>query len=107
LPSFVENGRRAGVMTAWSSDIEDPVVQTELRAVLSSAVAELPARYRAVVGLPDVEGLSMGEGAETLRITRQTAKTRAHRGRRLLRQRLSRFMAGAAGSVEESAAYPE
>jgi len=103
LPPFDEDGRHAGLISDWSSDIDDPGVQTELRAVLSSAVSELPAHYRAVIVLYDVEGLSMAEVAEALQITVPTAKTRAHRGRLLLRQRLSMFMAGAAGSIEESA----
>jgi len=103
LPLFDENGRYAGLISDWSSDLDDPAVQTELRAVLSSAVAELPARYRAVIVLHDVEGLSMAEVAEALQIMVPTAKTRAHRGRLLLRQRLSMFMAGAAGAIAESA----
>jgi len=103
LPLFDENGCHAGLISDWSSDLDDPAVQTELRAVLSSAVAELPARYRAVIFLHDVEGLSMAEVAEALQIVVPTAKTRAHRGRLLLRQRLSMFMAGAAGAIEESA----
>jgi len=103
LPPFDEHGRHAGSNSDWSPDIDDPAVQAELRAVLSSALSELPPRYRAVVVLRDVEGLSMAEVAEILRIMVPTAKTRAHRGRLLLRQRLSMFMAGAAGSVEESA----
>ena len=103
LPSFHEKGRHAGVITDWSSSIDDPTVQTELRAVLSSAISELPAHYRAVTVLCDVEGLSMGEVADALGITVPTAKIRAHRARLLLRNHLSMFMARAGASVEESA----
>src|SRR2546421_12564438 len=92
LPPFDEDGRHAGVLTDWSSSIDDPAVQTELRAVLSSAVSELPAHYRGGIGLFDVEGLSMAEVADALGITVATAKTRAHRARLLLRKRLSTFM---------------
>src|SRR5438128_10269259 len=95
LPPFDEDGRHADVLTDWSSRIDDPAVQTELRAVLSSAVSELPAHYRAVIVLYDVEGLSMAEVADALGITVPTAKTRAHRARLLLRKRLSMFMASA------------
>jgi RNA polymerase sigma-70 factor (ECF subfamily) len=100
LPPFHEDGRHAGMLTDWSSSIDDPAVQTELRAVLSSAVSELPAHYRAVTVLRDVEGLSMAQVADALGITVPTAKTRAHRARLLLRQRLSMFMAGATTSAE-------
>ena len=99
LPPFQQDGRHAGVLTDWSSRIDDPAVQTELRAVLSSAISGLPAHYRAVIVLHDVEGLSMAEVAETLGITVPAAKIRAHRARLLLRKRLSVFMAsdGASG----------
>jgi len=87
----------------WSSRLDDPAVQTELRDVLSSAVSELPAHYRAVTVLYDVEGLSMAEVADVLGITVPTAKTRAHRARLLLRKRLSTFMASAEASVDSIA----
>src|SRR5437899_10101557 len=92
LPPFNEDGRHAGMLRDWSSSLDDPSVQTELRGVLSSAVSELPAHYRAVTVLYDVEGLSMAEVADALGITVGTAKTRAHRARLLLRKRLSTFM---------------
>ena len=95
LPPFNEDGRHAGALRDWSSSLDDPAVQTELRGVLSSAVSELPAHYRAVMVLYDVEGLSMAEVADVLGITVPTAKTRAHRARLLLRKRLSAFMASA------------
>lgn len=103
LPSFDEDGRHASVITDWSPSINDPAVQSELRAVLSSAVSELPAHYRAVVVLRDIEGLSLAEIADALAISVPTVKSRAHRARLSLRKRLSMFMATAGGSVEESA----
>jgi RNA polymerase sigma-70 factor (ECF subfamily) len=100
LPAFDENGRHAGPLVDWSSRIDDPAVQTELRTVLSSALSELPAGYRAVIVMHDVEGWSMAEVANCLGITVATAKTRAHRARLLLRQRLSIYMAGEAPPVK-------
>ncbi|TLZ68642.1 MAG: sigma-70 family RNA polymerase sigma factor [Methanobacteriota archaeon] len=43
LPSFHEDGRHAGPINDWSASIDDPVVQTELRAALDSAIGRLPA----------------------------------------------------------------
>ena len=94
LPSFHEDGRHAGPMNDWSASIDDPVVQTELRAALDSAIGELPDHYRAVIVLLDVEGLSMAEVAGSVGITVAAAKSRAHRARLFLRKRLSVFMAG-------------
>jgi RNA polymerase sigma-70 factor, ECF subfamily len=98
LPSFDEDGRHADVIRDWSSSIDDPAVRAELRAVLSSAVSELPAQYRAVFVLRDVEGRSTAEVAGVLGITVATAKIRVHRARLFLRKRLSTFMASAGDS---------
>ena len=56
LPVFHEDGRLAGPISDWSANIRDAAVQSELRAALASAIAELPAHYRAVIVLRDVEG---------------------------------------------------
>jgi RNA polymerase sigma-70 factor, ECF subfamily len=98
-PPFDQDGRHTGVIRDWSPSINDPVVQSELRAVLKSAISDLPVHYRTVIILRDVEGLSNAEIADALRITIPTAKTRAHRARLFLRKRLSIFMAGVGGSV--------
>ena len=103
VPSSPHEVCHAGLISDWSSGIDDPAVQTELRSVLSAAVSELPAHYRAVMVLRDVEGLSISEVADTLAISVPTVKSRAHRARLSLRKRLSMFMASAGGSVQESA----
>ena len=56
--------------------------------VLSTAIEELPADYRAVVVLRDVEGFSHREIAESLGLTVVNVKTRVHRARLFLRKRL-------------------
>ena len=56
--------------------------------MLSSAIEELPADYRAVVLLRDVEGLSQQEIAEALGLHVVNVKTRVHRARLFLRKRL-------------------
>jgi RNA polymerase sigma-70 factor, ECF subfamily len=84
--------------------INDPTVQTELRGVLASALEELPAQFRAVIVLHDVEGLSMAEIADRMRISVATAKIRAHRGRILLRKRLGVSMSGATSAVDVASA---
>src|SRR2546421_438141 len=79
----------------WSERVEDPAIQGELRTVLTAAIDELPADYRAVFYLRDVEGLANDEISTTLGISVATAKTRAHRARLLLRKRLAAFMSPA------------
>jgi RNA polymerase sigma-70 factor (ECF subfamily) len=76
----------------WPTRVEDPAIQTDLRLVLTAAISELPADYRAVFFLRDVEGLANDEISATLGISVASAKTRAHRARLLLRKRLATFM---------------
>src|SRR5262245_55350200 len=59
------------------------------RGWVEGAVDALPAVYRAVFVLRDVEGLSTAETAASLDIPEQTAKTRLHPARTLLRNHLS------------------
>ena len=85
--------RRLGPPVAdWSPRAVDPAMQTELRTALSAAIDELPASYRAVLVLRDVEGRSNQEIAEALGLGIAVVKTRAHRARLFLRKRLGESM---------------
>jgi len=95
LPAFHEEGPGASSVD-WSSDLDDPSRGTELRLVLNTAIEELPADYRTVLTLHDVEGLSNAEVAEVLGVTLGTVKSRVHRARLFLRQRLATTMAAPA-----------
>ncbi len=88
LPVFDEEGRLAGPVTDWSGRLEDPALAAEARAATERALARLPAEYRAVVLLRDVEGLSNDEVARALGLTVAAAKSRLHRARLALRQAL-------------------
>jgi RNA polymerase sigma-70 factor, ECF subfamily len=99
LPSFSEEGRHAEPIADWSACVADPAGQAELRGALDAAIDALPASYRALVVLRDVEGLSMAEVAEALGITVANAKIRTHRARLFLRQRLASFSSDVAPSV--------
>jgi len=92
VPAFDEHGHHASLFRGWSSSVDDPAVQKQLRDVLTSAIDDLPPRYRAAIVLRDVEGLSTAELADALKIPVPTAKTRVHRARLRLRKRLSAFM---------------
>ena len=67
---------------------EQQASHEELRALLESAIASLPATYRSVVVLRDVEGMSTAETAECLNLREDAVKTRLHRARALLREEL-------------------
>jgi RNA polymerase sigma-70 factor (ECF subfamily) len=54
----------------------------------------MPEIYRAPVILRDMQGMSTEEASSRLGIKEQTLKSRLHRGRLFLRQRLAEFATG-------------
>ena len=67
---------------------EEQASTAELRGLLEREVAALPESYRLVIMLRDVEGLSTAETATTLGVSEDVVKTRLHRGRTMLRDKL-------------------
>ena len=88
MPVFDDRGRHAGPMPDWSARVDDPSIQADLRLALTSAIEELPAAYRSVLVLRDVQGLSNLEIAELLGLSVPVVKTRVHRARLFLRKQL-------------------
>ena len=68
------------------------LLDSELRAVLDRVIAELPPTYRAVVLLRDLEELSTEETAQILDLGTDVVKTRLHRGRVAMRQKLDCYL---------------
>src|SRR5262249_42949268 len=87
------------VTRAPSDDPERAASDREIHEFLEEAIDALPEKYRLVVMLRDVDGLSTAEVARSLKISRAAVKVRLHRARSLLRHRLlARAGAGIAGS---------
>lgn len=78
----------------WSSLGDDEVMRGELRRKLVAELGLLPPIYRVPVLLRDVHGLSTEEASAVLRVKDQTLKSRLHRGRMILRDRLADFADG-------------
>jgi RNA polymerase sigma-70 factor, ECF subfamily len=90
VPGLLSEGaRNAGRPGDWSVAIENPARQTEVRAALSDAIDELPVHYRTIFVLRDLHGLSHDEIGRRLSLSAANVKTRIHRARSLLRDRLS------------------
>ncbi|MEO0087226.1 MAG: sigma-70 family RNA polymerase sigma factor [candidate division WOR-3 bacterium] len=64
----------------------------QLQEAVRRALEELPDAYRSVVFLKDVEGLSNKEIAEILKLTVPAVKSRLHRGRLFLREKLKHLI---------------
>ena len=67
---------------------EQEVLAHTTRIVLEAAVDTLPATYRSVFMLREVEGLSTAETAECLDLSEVSVKVRLHRARSLLRKHI-------------------
>jgi RNA polymerase sigma-70 factor, ECF subfamily len=63
------------------SNPEEVCAQAERLQILKQSFAHLPASYRAVLWLRDVEGMTTLEAAEALRVSEATLKSRLHRAR--------------------------
>jgi RNA polymerase sigma-70 factor (ECF subfamily) len=68
------------------------LLDSELRAVIDRVVAELPPIYRTVVLLRDLEELSTEDTAHILDLGTDVVKTRLHRGRAAMRQKLDCYL---------------
>jgi RNA polymerase sigma-70 factor (ECF subfamily) len=75
----------------WSPNPEQQYTQAELREILDKTIHGLPATFRTVFVLRDVEGLSTEETAEALDLSIPAVKSRLLRARLQLRERLNKF----------------
>jgi RNA polymerase sigma-70 factor (ECF subfamily) len=89
LPKFSSDGHFAADVPDWSARVEDQVAARELAACAEEFIAELPPAYRDVIWMNDVEEMTAPEIAETLEISIPAFKSRLHRARLHVRQRLS------------------
>jgi RNA polymerase sigma-70 factor (ECF subfamily) len=95
LADVEENGGRVRREPAdWSSLGDEAVMRSQLRTTLASALKDLPEIYRTPVILRDLHGLTTEEASSQLGIKEQTLKSRLHRGRLFLRDRLDAFATG-------------
>jgi RNA polymerase sigma-70 factor (ECF subfamily) len=74
---------------AWQDNPEQCCSKSELRKLVEKGIFGLPAKYRMVVTLRDVEQLSTDEVARQLGLSVPAVKVRLLRGRLMLREWLS------------------
>jgi RNA polymerase sigma-70 factor (ECF subfamily) len=73
----------------WNEDPSMNLLRSELKSVIDEAVQTLPPIYRMVFNLRDMEGFSTEETADIMDITPQAVKTRLHRARLHLREKIT------------------
>lgn len=76
---------------------EEALQNKELRLALDAAIDKLPKKYKMVLVLRDMEGLSAKEVGAIMNLNERAVKSRLHRARLFIRRELSaRGVAGAA-----------
>ena len=76
-------------------DPEEAALTREFHEEVKRALSTLPPDFRTAVVLCDVQGLSYEEIAQIMNCSIGTVRSRIHRGRRQLRERLGPYLAGA------------
>src|SRR5262249_15369762 len=80
-------------IAAWQENPEQSHSRTEIRRLVEKGLLQLPAKYRVIVMLRDVEQLSTDDVARQLGLSVPAVKTRLLRGRLMLREWLSPYLA--------------
>src|SRR5262249_19614033 len=89
FPSEDEDGDYTPLMLAdWREIPNEALLREETRRLVQESIAELPANYREVLTLRDVNGKNIAETSEILGITIGNTKARLLRARLMLRDLL-------------------
>jgi RNA polymerase sigma-70 factor (ECF subfamily) len=84
---------------AWDDDPEERYSKEQRRGLVERAISRLPAKYRVVLVLRDVQQVSGDEAAAALGLSVPALKARLLRGRLMLREQLApHFSEGAHGA---------
>lgn len=93
LPAVDGEGGHVKLQIAdWSRLPEGQILDAELKETLERAIGELPENYRSVMLLRDVEELSTSNTAQILDLSEDVVKTRLHRARLAVRQKLDEYL---------------
>ena len=93
MPAIDHPGGHARLQIAdWSGRPDREMLQAEMKHVLDQAISALPENYKSVILMRDVEELSTLETAQVLDLTEDVVKTRLHRARLAVRQKLDEYL---------------
>ncbi|MBN1445773.1 MAG: sigma-70 family RNA polymerase sigma factor [Candidatus Omnitrophica bacterium] len=91
----------------WSESPVDHLKNQELKEILDKAINSLPPKYRSVFVLHDIEGLGIAEVADILSLSEPAVKTRSHRSRMYLREKLSEYFRQSGTDVQKGSLKQE
>lgn len=87
-----EEGETAMDVPDDSAGPEDMLMSLELDSEMQKALDTLPKDFRLAVILSDIQGLSYEEVSDVMGCSIGTVRSRLHRGRRLLREKLRPYL---------------
>jgi RNA polymerase sigma-70 factor (ECF subfamily) len=91
MEQFLADGSHATPVRRWAAEPVRQVLGRELSQRIEEAVAGLPALYRDVFVLADLDGLANAEIGTILGLSLPAVKSRLHRARLSLRQSLAPY----------------
>ncbi len=91
-PELLRDPDRAadGLAAVASNERTDAAIDAELDTEIGNALDALDERFRSVVELVDIDGLTYAEAASVLGVPAGTVMSRLHRARTRIRDRLAR-----------------
>lgn len=99
LPAFKEDGHHVEQFSDWNVPADMLLERQETRATVRACIDLLPANYREVLMLRDIEELPTQDVAQMLNLTPTAVKVRLHRARQALSTLLRKQYAPAAVTV--------
>lgn len=99
-----EEGFRPRQIQAWTDNPEDLYSRAEMRTLVETSMMRLPAKYRLVLILRDMEQLSTAEVASALGLGIPAVKARLLRGRLMLRETLAPHFRASQNSADAQGA---
>lgn len=101
LPRFLPDGHQVKETPAWRPGADTELEQHHIRTQVRAAIDRLPAPYRTVLLLRDIEEIDTDEAAQLLDISEGALRVRLHRARQALRALLEPlFVDGLSASAE-------
>ncbi len=91
LPVFSRDDEFAEPVFGWAVNPEEVLLNSELAGELYTSVQSLPTEYRLPLVLKDIEGYPIKQISAILGLKEATTKTRIHRARLFLREKLADY----------------
>jgi RNA polymerase sigma-70 factor, ECF subfamily len=73
----------------WREIAPETLERKEIRQIVNRALLELPPIYQEIFVLRDIQQLTVEECVEMLEVSKQVVKTRLHRARLMMREKLA------------------